>query len=112
MGKAMKAMKVMKKKAVSTMTAGAVTTAVAEKAGLKNGEVKGVISAISALGVAELKKSGKFTIPGLAMIKLKHKPPTPAGKREIFGKVVHVKAMKASKRVKLFAVKAFKDAVA
>merc|ERR1712025_1238043 len=99
----------MKSKAVAA-TAGAITAAVAEKSGLKATEVKGVISALSGLGAAELKKSGKFSIPGLAIIKLKHKPATPAGTRSMFGKVVKVKAMKASKRVKVFAAKAFKDA--
>merc|ERR1711869_177872 len=54
---AMKAMKVMKKKAVATMTAGAITVAVAEKTGLKAKEVKGVFSALSAIGVSECKKT-------------------------------------------------------
>merc|ERR1739847_40353 len=106
----MGAMKVMKKKAVSTMPAGAITVAVAEKTGLKAKEVKSCISALGDIGVAECRKTGKFTIPGLAMLKMKHKAATPAGTRSMFGKVVKVKAMKASKRVKAFAVKAFKDA--
>merc|ERR1711939_1042082 len=110
MGKAMKAMKVMKAKAVATMPAGAVTVAVAEKTGLKAKEVKGVFSALSAIGVSECKKTGKFTIPGLAMLKIKHKAATAAGTRSMFFKVVKVKAMKASKKVKAFAVKSFKDA--
>merc|ERR1712072_77870 len=119
MAKAMKAMKVMKKKAamkvikkkaVGAMPAGAVTVAVAEKTGLKTKEVKSVLSSLGAIGAVEVKKTGKFTIPGLAMLKLKHKAATPAGTRSMFGKVVKVKAMKASKRVKAFAVKAFKDA--
>merc|ERR1712025_577398 len=108
--KAMKAMKVMKKKAVATMSAGAVSVVVAEKTGLKAKDVKSVFSALGDIGVAECKKTGKFTIPGLAMLKIKQKAATPAGTRSMFGKVVKVKAMKASKRVKCFAVKAFKDA--
>merc|ERR1719324_1770612 len=92
------------------MTAGAVTAEVAAAAGLKPAEVKEVLSALSDIGVKEMKKVGKFTIPGLAMIKMKMKPATPAGKRSMFGKVVEIKAMKASKRVKVFAVKSFKDA--
>merc|ERR1712224_1121165 len=110
MGKAMKAMKVMKAKAVSAMPAGAVTVTVAEKTGLKAKEVKSVFSTLSAIGVAECKKTGAFTIPGLAKLKIKHKAATPAGTRSMFGKVVKVSAMKASKKVKAFAVKAFKDA--
>merc|ERR1711862_381051 len=96
-------------KAVSAMPAGAVTVAVAEKCGLKAKEVKACISALGDIGVAECRKTGKFTIPGLAMLKMKHKAATPAGTRSMFGKVVKVKAKKASKSVKVFAVKAFKD---
>merc|ERR1711977_558616 len=94
----------------TSMTGGAMAVVVAEKAGLQTKQVKVVLSAIGDLGVTELKKSGKFTIPGLAIIKLKQKPATPAGTRSMFGKVVKVKAMKASKRVKVFAAKSFKDA--
>merc|ERR1719301_74111 len=102
----------MKKKSVSakSMTAGAITVLVAEKTGLKAKEVKNCFSALSDIGVAECKKSGKFTIPGVAMLKIKQKAATPAGTRSMFGKVVKVKAMKASKRVKGFPVKSFKDA--
>merc|ERR1711937_848556 len=97
-------------KAVSAMPAGAVSVVVAEKTGLKAKDVKSVFSALGNIGVAECRKTGKFTIPGLAMLKIKEKAATPAGTRSMFGKVVKVKAMKASKRVKCFAVKAFKDA--
>merc|ERR1711908_104017 len=106
MAKAMKAMKAktVSKKGGKTITVSAINDAVASKTGMKAKEVKGVIQALGAVGADEIKKSGKFTVPGLAMLKLKHKPPTPAGKRSMFGKVVTVKAMKASKKVKAFAV--------
>merc|ERR1712224_1168762 len=109
MGKAMKA-KTVSKKGGKSITVSAINDAVASKSGMKAKEVKGVIQALAAVGADEIKKSGKFTVPGLAMLKLKHKPPTPAGKRSMFGKVVTVKAMKASKKVKAFAVSAFKKA--
>merc|ERR1739845_314945 len=46
----------------------------------------------------ELKSAGKFTIPGVCMVKTRKKPATPAGKREVFGKVVMVKAKPAKNR--------------
>merc|ERR1712100_1009479 len=53
--------------------------------------------------------SGKFTIPGITMIKLKKKPATKAGKRMAFGKEVFVKAKPAKTVVKCYTVKALKD---
>ena len=50
-----------------------------------------------------------FVIPGLCMLKTRKKPATKAGKREIFGKVVVVKAKPAKTVVKALAAKALKD---
>merc|ERR1711924_197447 len=47
-------------------------------------------------------KNGKFVIPGVVMIKTRQKKATKAGKREIFGKVVMVKAKPANTIVKAF----------
>ena len=44
---------------------------------------------------AEVNKSGVFTLPGLCRIKTRKKPATKAGKREVFGKLVVVKAKPA-----------------
>nr|AAO14678.1 basic nuclear protein [Pyrocystis lunula] len=60
----------------------------------------------SALG--ELKKSAVFTLPGICRIKTRRKPATKAGKREVFGKVVMVKAKPAKTVVKAFPVAALK----
>merc|ERR1712190_378909 len=51
----------------------------------------------------------KFVIPGVVMIKTRQKKATKAGKREIFGKVVMVKAKPAKTIVKAFPAKALKD---
>nr|Q01239.1 RecName: Full=Major basic nuclear protein 1; AltName: Full=Protein p14 alpha/beta chain [Crypthecodinium cohnii]CAA41349.1 p14 (alpha and beta) [Crypthecodinium cohnii] len=56
---------------------------------------------------AEVKKTGKLTIPGLVMVKTRKKPATKAGKREMFGKVVLVKAS-CQDVVKAYPVKALK----
>ena len=49
-------------------------------------------------------------IPGVAMIKTRIKPATKAGKREVFGKVMMVKAKPARAVVKAFAVAALRKA--
>merc|ERR1711934_1207422 len=79
-------------------------------AGVKKKECKAVFAALQTLVPDALKKHGKFTIPGVSMIKLRHKKATPAGKRMAFGKLVHVKAKSACKVVKCFAPKTLKDA--
>merc|ERR1711972_908225 len=59
----------------------------------------------------EVKSTGVFTIPGVCKIKTRMKPATKAGKREVFGKVVMVKAKPARKVVKAFPVSALKKSV-
>merc|ERR1711862_315782 len=54
-------------------------------------------------------KSGKFVIPGLAMIKTRKKPATKAKKMLMFGEMKLVKAKPAKTVVKAFAAKAIKD---
>merc|ERR1712087_548885 len=58
----------------------------------------------------QVKSAGKFVLPGLCMIKTRLKPATKAGKREVFGKVVMVKAKPARTVVKAFPVSALKKA--
>merc|ERR1719337_674996 len=79
--KAMKAMKAMKKVATKGETLGALGAA----SGVDKKGVKAVLEALENEAVAQLKKSEKFVIPGVAMIKLRHKPAQPAGMRNIFG---------------------------
>merc|ERR1712207_50941 len=47
-----------------------------------------IISTLASIGTEETKKSGKFVIPGLVMIKTRKKPATKAAKKEMFGKTV------------------------
>merc|ERR1711974_347358 len=74
-------------------------------------EVSKVLDSPADVATKEVKKAGKCTIPGVCMIKTRVKPATKAGKREIFGKVVTVKAMKARTVVKAFPVAALKKVV-
>ena len=63
-----------------------------------------LLEALAAVGTQEVKKTGIFTVPGLARMKIRNKPATKAGKREVFGKIVMVKARPARKIVKAFPV--------
>merc|ERR1712060_1004238 len=94
----MKAMKAMK--GVKAMSKGALAQAVADTAGLKKSEVSKVLDGLTTVASKEVKKTGKVSIPGLCMIKTRLKPATKAGKKEIFGKVVMVKAKPAKTVVK------------
>merc|ERR1711985_175267 len=106
----MKAMKAMGGGA-RAMTAGALTAKMGESAGLKPKDVKAVLAALTAVATAEVKKTEKFVIPQVCMLKLKHKPARKAGKRLMFGKEVKVAAKPATKVVKAFAAKALKDSI-
>merc|ERR1711920_927249 len=55
----------------------------------------GALSTLASIAVEETKKNGKFKIPDLVTIKTRKKPATKAGKREMFGKTVLVKAKPA-----------------
>merc|ERR1712099_2490 len=93
----------------TVMTKGALAAAIAEGCELKKGVAAQVISTLASIGTEETKKNGKFVVPGLVTIKTRKKPATKAGKREMFGKVVLVKAKPAKTVVKAFAAKALKD---
>merc|ERR1712038_1585664 len=84
---------------------------IADKMELKRKVVTNVLDSLASVASAEVKKAGKFTIPGVAVIKTRVKPATKAGKREMFGKVVVVKAKPAKTVVKAFAVAALKKSV-
>merc|ERR1739848_37135 len=108
---AMKVMKVMKKKAVSAMPKGAIADALATKSGLKKSECAKLLANIAELATAEVKKTGKFTIPNLCMLKTRIKPARKAGTREAFGKTIKVKAAPAKKIVKAYCVSALKKSI-
>ena len=55
---AMKAMKVMKAKAVRTLPKSGIAAQVAESTGLKKSEVTQVLSNLADIGAAEVKKTG------------------------------------------------------
>merc|ERR1719478_438816 len=89
-------------KGAKAMSAGGLYSAISSKTGQKPKDVKAVFTALQGIATSEVAKTEKFAIPQLVMIKLKHKPARPAGKRMMFGKEVKVAAKKASKVVKAF----------
>merc|ERR1719421_2341264 len=93
------------------MTGGALSGKLAEKSGLAPKDVKAVLAALQEIACSEVSKAGKFVIPQLVMLKLKHKAARPAGKRMMFGKEVKVAAKKASKVVKAFPASALKKSI-
>merc|ERR1712046_542596 len=78
---------------------------------LKKSQCAAVLDSLAGIVTTEVKKAGIFSLPGICRLKLRTKPATKAGKREIFGKVVHVKAKPAKKVVKAFPAKVIKDSV-
>merc|ERR1719517_120375 len=98
----------MKAAPAKAMSKGAIADALATGAELKKGVVTKLLAALAEVGTAEVKKSGVFTIPGLARIKTRRKPATKATKRVMFGKETIVKAKPAKTVVKAFAVAALK----
>jgi hypothetical protein len=78
---------------------------------LKKSECAKVLTSLAEIAAKEIKKTGKFVVPGVVMVKTRQKPATKARKREVFGKVVMVKAKPARTIVKAYPVAAIKQAV-
>jgi len=93
------------------MSKGAIADHLATKLEVKKTVANKFIATLAEIGTAEVKKSGIFTVPGLCRIKTRKKPATKAGKREMFGKMVIVKAKPAKTVVKAFAVAALKASI-
>ena len=87
------------------MSKGAIAEALATGCELKKSVCAKVLDVLAEVATAGVKKSGVFAVPGLCRLKIRTKPATKAGKREIFGKVVMVKAKAARKALKAKASK-------
>merc|ERR1719460_7716 len=105
----MKSMKA--KKVVKAMTRSDLVSALVTKTGVDKKGVSGYLSALTDLATAEVKKTGKFTIHGLCMLKTRIRPARKAGKSMAFGKVINVKARPATKIVKAYPVSALKQSI-
>merc|ERR1712066_632581 len=98
-------------KAVKAMSKGAIADALATSCEVKKSVCAKLLASLAEIATKEVAKTGKFTIPSLCMLKTRKKPATKAGKREVFGKVVMVKAKPAKTVVKAYCAKALKDSV-
>ena len=98
-------------KTMKCMSKGAIAQALAESCELKKSVCAKMINNLAELAAAEVAKAGVFTLPGLCRLKTRTKPATKAGKREVFGKVVMVKAKPAKTVVKGYCVAALKKSV-
>merc|ERR1711957_223239 len=108
----MGAMKAMKARAAGKpLSKGGVAEEVAAATEIKKSECMKVINALAGIAAKQVKSAGKFIIPGVCRIKTRLKPATKAGKREMFGKTVMVKAKPAKTVIKAFPVAAIKAAV-
>merc|ERR1712050_519925 len=83
-------------KGATAMSKSGIAAALAEATEQKPVACKKMLESLAEVATAQVKSVGKFTIPGLCMLKTRKKPATKAGKREVFGKVVMVKAKPAS----------------
>merc|ERR1712151_1226414 len=93
------------------MSKGAIAEALATAVELKKREAAKILDCIAEIGTKETVNVGKFTLPGLVMIKTKMKPATKAGKKMMFGQEVVVKAKPAKTVVKAFPAAALKKSV-
>merc|ERR1712232_1244154 len=90
-----KAMKKAMKASGKVLSKGGLADAIATETELKKKDCMRVMDSLAAVATKQVKSAGKVTIPGLCMIKTRVKPATKAGKREMFGKMVVVKAKPA-----------------
>merc|ERR1712050_331900 len=106
-----KAMKAAAMKGAAALSKSGIVHGLIEGTEVKASVGKQLLENLATVATKEVKGTGKFTIPGLCMLKMKNKPATKAGKREVFGKVVMVKAKPASKVVKAYCVAALKKSI-
>ena len=90
---------------------GEIADSLACTCGLEKSAVVKFLKDLATLAGKEVKGTGKFTIPGICMIKTKHKAATKAGTRLMFGEEMKVKAKPARTLLKAFAVSALKKSV-
>merc|ERR1712217_137370 len=106
-----KAMKKAMKASGKVLSKGGLAEVISTETELKKKDCMRVMDSLAAVATKQVKSAGKVTIPGLCMIKTRVKPATKAGKREMFGKMVVVKAKPAKTVVKAYCVAALKKSI-
>jgi len=100
----------MKKAPVRAMSKGGIAEALASGCEIKKSVCSKALDVLASVATQEVKKTGKFTIPGLCMLKTKIRAARKAGTTTAFGKTIKVSARPATKIVKAYCVKALKEA--
>lgn len=80
----------------------------------KKSDVAALYELLVATVTEQLKKNNEFILPGIAKLKIKHKPAVKGGEKKVMpatGKEYITQPKPASKAVKAYPVKALKDAV-
>lgn len=107
----MKAMKASKAMKGAVMTKGALADSLAGAAELKRTQVSKILDNLASIAAEQVKKAGKFVVPGVCMVKTRLKPATKAGKREVLSRAIVGKARPAKTVMKAFPVAAKKAAI-
>ena len=90
------------------MTQSEMMTQLADKAGLKKTDLKGLFTALSDMAISEVKKNGEFTLPGFGKF-VKTKRKAREGRNPATGATLKIPAKTT---VKFRASKTLKDAIA
>merc|ERR1712046_409581 len=98
-------------KTMKSMTKGAIAEAMGTECELKKSVCAKLINSLAEVATKEVGSTGVFALPGLCRLKTRVKPATKAGQKEVFGKVVMVKAKPARKIVKAYPVAALKNSI-
>merc|ERR1719230_801802 len=100
----------MKAKAVTSISKGALAAELATDE-LAKKDITKVLDSLTEIATTQVKKVGKFTVPGLVMIKTRKKAAQKAGTRQAFGKTIQVKEKPAKTVVKAFCVAGLKQSI-
>lgn len=100
-----------KKAKSKSISKSAVVSKLAEDNQLTKKQIEGVLSSLEKLAVSEVKKNGKFTIPGIVMVQTKHRAARASrpGRNPKTGETITIAAQPAKTVVRGRIVKAFKD---
>merc|ERR1712113_1098906 len=89
-------------------TKGGIAEALSASAWMKKSVCGEILNSLAEVATQGLRSTGVFTIPRTCEIEARMKPASKAGRREVFGKVVVVKARSVRKVVKASPVSALK----
>merc|ERR1711862_687583 len=81
------------------MTKSNIAKTIAGQLELKQKVCSTLLNTLADVASTQVSKTGLFSIPNLCRLKIRTKPATKAGEKQVFGKVVMVKAKSAKKIV-------------